>query len=128
MGSCVIGIWPLPLTDDIIALLQPAADLAGGEIEHGPGWTTWTCHSDAELIGAAHVRRCIDRSVDCVLVGGRNYQEWIGLLDAGLGAWAKDEGATRLTARGRRGWARVLTNLGWTVCLNGRFAEYAKII
>lgn len=126
MAPCIVGIWPLPLTDEIIALLQPAADLAGEAIEHGPGWTTWVVTKGKEFVGAAHVRRCTDRSVDCVLVGGNGYLEWIGPLDTGLGAWAKDEGATLITARGRKGWARVLTKLGWSVSYEAGVAEYVK--
>lgn len=125
MAELLVGIWPLPLTDDIIALLQPAADLAGEEIEHGPGWTTWTVH-DPELIGAAHVRRTTDRAVEVVLVGGKAFREWIGPLDDLIGRWARDEGATCLRAFGRRGWVPVLTKQGWSVASQGRVTAYVR--
>ena len=108
MAKLLVGSWPYPLTDDIIALLQPAADLGGERIEYGPGWTTWTVHDDLKLVGAAHCRRTTDRAVEVVLVGGHGFRDWIGPLDERIGAWARDEGATVLRAFGRRGWARVI--------------------
>lgn len=119
----LIGIWPLTLTDEIIAFLKPAADLGGETIQHGPGWTCWTIHDGDELIGAAHCRRTVDHAVEVVLVGGVRSKEWIGRLDELIGAWARDEGALCLRAYGRRGWARVLQ--GWSAS-HGHITEYRR--
>lgn len=126
MAGLLVGSWPLPLTDEIIALLQPAADLGGERIEHGPGWTTWTVHDGPKLVGAAHCRRTVDHAVEVVLVGGSGFRDWIGLLDERIGAWARDEGATVLRAFGRRGWARVLSEQGWSVTSGGRVTIYER--
>ena len=125
-GPIAVGIWPHGITDDIRKLLEPAAALGRTTIEAGPGWHVWTVHRDGELIGAANVRRCTDRSVDVVLVGGTESREWIGRLDELIGEWAVAEGATRLTARGRAGWARILTKQGWRAMDNGHVTEYER--
>jgi len=126
VAGLLVGIWPHPLTDEIIALLQPAADLGGERIEHGPGWTTWTVHDDLKLVGAAHCRRTVDHAVEVVLVGGSGFRDWIGSLDERIGAWARDEGATCLRAYGRRGWVPVLTKQGWSVASGGRVTIYER--
>ena len=126
MAGLLVGSWPLPLTDEIIALLQPAADLGGERIEHGPGWTTWTVHDGLKLVGAAHCRRTVDQAVEVVLVGGSGFRDWIGLLDERIGAWARDEGAIVMRAFGRRGWARVLSEQGWSVTSGGRVTIYER--
>jgi hypothetical protein len=103
-----IGIWPYPMTPEIHTFLQAAADVSGGQVQTGPGWHVWTIHRDGELIGAANCSRTVDHAVEVVLVGGREFRRWLGLLDERVGAWARDEGATCLRAYGRDGWARVL--------------------
>lgn len=127
-SGVVVGIWPFPIIPQIEALLKPAADRGHCAIERGPGWHLWTVHMHGELVGAANVRRCTDASVDVVLVGGRNAKEWIGPLDSRLGEWAVAEGATRMTARGRRGWARVLIKQGWTAMTDDHVTEYERLI
>lgn len=126
MAGLLVGIWPYPHTDEIIALLQPAADLGGERIECGPGWTTWTVHDGPKLVGAAHCRRTVDRAVEVVLVGGNGFRDWIGQLDERIGAWARDEGAIVLRAFGRRGWARVLSEQGWSVMPGERVTTYER--
>lgn len=121
-----IGIWPDGVTPEIVELLQPAADLGGDEIENGPGWATWTVHSDGKLIGAAQVRRTVDRCCDVVLIGGRDARAWIAELDRLIGEWAALEGCTRMTARGRKGWTPMLTKQGWSATTNGRVTEYER--
>lgn len=111
----VIGLWPNPLTNEIITLLKRAADPAGVEIEYGPGWHTWTIHDERELLGAAHTRRTTERIVEVHLVGGREPERWLAELDAQIGAFARDEGAIALRAFGRRGWARLLKKQGWAM-------------
>lgn len=115
MAGLLVGIWPYPLTNEIIALLKSAADPAGVEIEYGPGWHTWTIHDGSDLLGAAHIRRTTERVVEVHLVGGREAHRWLAELDARIGAFARDEGATVLRAFGRRGWARLLTKQGWAM-------------
>lgn len=127
MAECLVGIWPFGVTDEVRALLQPAAELAGEPIEEGVAWTTWTVHRGGEMIGAAQVRRTVDRSVDVVFVGGRDSKEWIGRLDRLIGEWAVAEGASKLTAQGRAGWVRVLTD--WNVIeRRGRWAAYERLL
>jgi len=126
LATCVVGIWPYPHTEEITAFLKPAADLGGEVIEHGPGWTTWAVHDGQTLVGAAHCRRTVDHAVEVVLVGGTGFRDWIGPLDERIGAWARDEGATVLRAFGRRGWARVLSEQGWSVTSGGRVTIYER--
>lgn len=128
MAGLLVGVWPYSLTDEIVALLQPAADLGGETIEYGPGWTTWTVHDGTDLVGAAHCRRTVDHAVEVVLVGGHGFRDWIDLLDERIGAWARDEGATVLRAFGRRGWARVLSEQGWSVMPGERVTIYERDI
>lgn len=130
MAGLLVGIWPdaqhSPSWPGIEALLRPAADRGGVAIEHGPGWHVWTVHRNGELIAAANVRRTVDDAVEVVLVGGCGFREWLGPLDARIGEWARDEGATCLRAYGRSGWARVL---GWRVI--GRkhgFTGYERLL
>lgn len=66
-----------------------------------------------ELLAAATAWLSTDGYVEVKLVGGRERQRWLGELDEAIGAAARDAGATRLVAIGRRGWLRELTRLGW---------------
>lgn len=127
-AGAVVGIWPHAITKEIAELLQPAADLAGEQIDTGPGWTVWTVHRDGGLIGAANVRRTVDRAVEVVLVGGRDSKDWIGRLDELIGEWARDEGAIVLRAYGRVGWVRVLTRQGWKATERDRVTEYERAL
>lgn len=125
-----IGIWPQVETTrawpQVEALLLPAA-IAGGEvIEVGAGWHVWTVHDGPSLIGAANVRRCDGRTVDVVLVGGRDCRRWIGALDERIGDWAWREGADALTARGRAGWGPILARRGWRAAPAGRAVHYER--
>lgn len=54
-----------------------------------------------------------NRTVEVKLVGGRDRHRWLSDMDARIGATAREAGATRLLAIGRRGWLRELRRLGW---------------
>jgi hypothetical protein len=125
-----IGIWPNVIDTaewpEIEALLRPAADLAGAEIETGEGWLVWTIHRDGRLVGAANVALKSDDAAEVVLVGGSGFREWIGPLDDLIGCWALEEGCTELRAFGRKGWTPILTKHGWEARAGDRVTEYRR--
>lgn len=53
--------------------------------------------------GEAHISMC----------AGHRHRDWIEEADRIVTAWARDCGASKLTMRGRKGWARYFTKLGW---------------
>jgi hypothetical protein len=53
------------------------------------------------------------KMMEVTLVGGRDHRRWLAEADKLIGAVAAEAGATRLTAIGRRGWAKSLERLGW---------------
>lgn len=112
-----IGIWPnvqdTAEWSAVEALLKPAAEFGGVAIERGPGWLVWTIHKDGELVGAANVKLASDKTAEVALVGGTGFREWIAPLDDLIGCWAFEEGCTALRAFGRKGWAPILSKLGW---------------
>lgn len=111
--------WPT-----IEALLRPAADRGGIDIEQGPAWTVWTVHRNGELIAAANVRRTVDREAEVTLIGGKGFREWLKPLDEMIGLWASEERCTKLVACGRLGWSK---HLGWDItAAQGNFAAYER--
>jgi hypothetical protein len=106
-----------PFWTQIEAYLAPAAERGGVPLldDDETCWTVfgwegfWT--PQRVLLGAATVRRTED-AAEVVLVGGRNFRRWLKPLDEMLARWARDTGAVRMIATGRKGWCR---ELGWNV-------------
>ena len=72
----------------------------------------WAVMDGDDLIACATAWKGLD-FVEVKLVGGRDRHLWLGELDRRIGAAARNAGAKRLTAIGRRGWLRELKRLGW---------------
>ena len=98
--------WPA-----IVAMLQPAADY-GGTDAWEPGDLVWIAYEGPTIYGAA-TAHALGRGAEVAAMAGTRFREWIGLIDAEIGAWARDNGADRLTARGRPGWSRFAKCFGW---------------
>jgi len=102
-----------PLWPGIAALLQPAADL--GDIDvFEPGDVAWIMFDGPTVFAAAITRLLPGDEAELRLAGGTRMQEWVGLLDGTVSAWARDCGAYRLIMRGRKGWGRFARRFGWT--------------
>jgi hypothetical protein len=54
-----------------------------------------------------------EKRVEVKLVGGKDRHKWLRELDDKIGAMARDAGAERLIAIGRRGWLKELRAIGW---------------
>ena len=103
-----------PLWNEIKALLKPAADY--GEIpikdEHELVWVA----IDGPIICAAGTTLLWnDGEAEIRLCAGTRHREWVGEALRIVEAWARDAGASRLTMRGRQGWARYVRAVGWAV-------------
>lgn len=99
-----------PLWDEIRALLQPATI---GSPAYEPGELVWIAFDGPVMFGAgttalfgdvAEIRAC----------GGHLHKEWVEQAEAAVSAWARQH-ATKLTMRGRKGWARYLRAFGWAL-------------
>lgn len=99
--------WP-----EVVALLEPAARQGPVPILED-GEMVWVVLDGPAILGAATARLCENGSAEVVLVGGRDHRRWLDTLDDELGSAARAAGATRLTAYGRRGWAKALSRRGW---------------
>jgi hypothetical protein len=96
------------------AFLEPARKLGGFETVIEPDEALWVAMDDGELLGCA-TAWLGEGFVEVKLVGGRDHRRWIAELDSMIGAAAREAGATRLQAFGRRGWVKILRALGWAV-------------
>lgn len=77
-----------------------------------PDEALWVVLEDGELLAAA-TAWLGDGFVEVGLVGGKDHRRWLKELDSVIGAAAREAGATRLQAMGRRGWTKALCALGW---------------
>jgi hypothetical protein len=98
-----------PLWEGIKEMLEPAAEgfpvLTDGEL-------VWLAFDGPTAFGAATTILYDDGEAQIRLCGGKHGKQWIALGEATVSAWARDCGATKLTLRGRKGWARALP-AGW---------------
>jgi hypothetical protein len=100
-----------PLWPAIYDLLKPAADY--GDIDvHEDGDLVWIAF-DGPTVFAAAVARPLGDEAELRIAAGSRFREWMPQLDAELTAWARANGAWRLTMRGRMGWARFAKRFGW---------------
>jgi hypothetical protein len=94
------------------ALLEPARELGGQDSVHSPDQALWIVLDGTEML-AACTARITEVGCEVILVGGREHRRWLGELSEELGAAAKEAGAKRMVAIGRRGWLKSLLRLGW---------------
>lgn len=100
--------WP-----EAEALLFPAAKLGGFKDVLEGNEILWAAIEDGELLAAVTAWLSVEKYVEVKLVGGRHRHRWLTQMDKVIGEAAREAGATRLIAIGRRGWLRELRALGW---------------
>jgi hypothetical protein len=103
-----------PLWNGIRELLRPAAEYGGIPIKDEDE-LVWVAIDGPTIFAAATTLLWNDGEAELRLAGGARHREWIAPLDEMVSAWARDAGATRLTMRGRKGWARYARAFGWVV-------------
>lgn len=117
-----------PLWPGIYQLLEPAAKRGECEVFE-PGDYLWVAIKDGVIIGAATARGLDNGEAELMHVGGTRYREWAGLLESQICDWARDNGARRITAGGRRGWIPLVTKMGWrAVQQDGPLVWYEKAL
>jgi hypothetical protein len=94
------------------AFLEPARRLGGQTELIRPDIALWVVLDGDELLAVATARITAE-GCEVILVGGRDHRRWLGQLDQTIGAAAREAGALRMVACGRRGWVKSLTRLGW---------------
>ena len=94
------------------ALRDPARKLGGFDSVLEPDELLWAVMDGSECLACA-TAWLGEGFVEVKLVGGRDYARWIRELDEKIGAAARDAGASRLQAFGRRGWVKALGAMGW---------------
>lgn len=99
-----------PLWQDIRTLLKPA--VLSDEPDYEPSDWVWIIY-DRDTLYAAATTRLWEGEARLRLAGGTRHREWAQALDEAVTRWARDGGAKVLTARGRRGWARLALAFGW---------------
>ena len=113
-----IGSVPAPLEwthwPEAEAFLEPARKMGGFAEVIEPDEALWVVMENGELLAAA-TAWLGDGFVEVGLVGGRDHRRWLEQLDNVIGTAAKEAGATRLQAWGRKGWIKSLGALGWDV-------------
>jgi hypothetical protein len=121
----VIFVVPNPTSwerwEEAKALLEPARARGDFEDVIEPDEALFVVMEGDELLAAATAWLGTDNAtgekrVEVKLIGGRDHHRWIGELDEAIGAAAREAGATRMVAIGRRGWLRSIAPLGWAKC------------
>lgn len=114
--------WP-----EAEALLEPARATADDVIHLlETNHLLWAVLDGDDLLAVATARLTEDDDCEVILVGGRDHKRWLRELDRMIGAAAKDAGARRLVASGRRGWVKALRALGWDSKCVGADALYSR--
>jgi hypothetical protein len=78
----------------------------------------WAVMEGGDLLAAAVTRVALARDgrvAEVYLVGGQDFERWIGALDATIESSARDLGCVGMRAYGRPGWKKTLGDLGWRV-------------
>ena len=113
----IVGFVPDPLNWDrwpeAEALLEPARARGDFESVWESDELLWAVLDGDELLACATAWLSADGFVEVKLVGGRDRHKWLKQLDERIGCAAREAGASRLVAIGRRGWLRELMRLGW---------------
>lgn len=106
------------LWNEIEAMLQPADfdRLQDNEI-------VWIAYDGPILFGVATTILWNDGDAQIRCIAGTRFKEWGGLMESVIERWARDCGAARLTARGRKGWARLYRAFGWVAAENGFYEK-----
>lgn len=94
-------------------LLEPARRLGDFESVLEPNEIVCAVMDGNELLAVATAWLSVDRYVEVKLVGGRERGRWLSQMNEVIGKAAREAGATRMVAIGRRGWLRELSALGW---------------
>jgi hypothetical protein len=95
-------------------LLEPARELFGDDTPAlGVNEAVYVVLDGDELLAVATAWLSSLGFAEVKLIGGRDHRRWLKELDEAIGAAARDAGAMRLTAIGRRGWWKTLKRLGW---------------
>lgn len=112
-------VWP-----DVAPLLEKAVATAGGRYSVESVYTEivagnlalWIVMDDAKPI-AALTTRVIDfplkRTLSVDWIAGERMAEWLPRVNELFTEYAKSYGCTQLEGRGRKGWLRELSKLGW---------------
>ena len=99
-------LWPA-----VEQILAPAADFE--DVFDPASDVLWIAYDRGVIFGAATTRLMADGEAELRLIGGTRFREWIAPLDEAVCGWARACGSPRLTARGRKGWARFNRAFGW---------------
>jgi hypothetical protein len=103
-----------PLWNEIMELLRPAAEYGGIGVRDDDE-LVWIAFDGSTIFAAATACPAGDEA-QIRLAGGARHREWIEDFDGQVSAWARRNGAARLTMRGRKGWARYARAFGWGLC------------
>lgn len=111
-----------PLWNDIQRLLDPKQ-------EYDPvdpaDELVWIAFDEGTLFGAG-TTLLYDTHAEIRLCGGFRHREWVNEAERLVTLWASDCGARKITMRGRMGWARYFSGLGWAVSKDGDKWHYSK--
>jgi hypothetical protein len=109
-----VTIWP-----DLHRLLFPAVERGGDTnpqeliedllADRAQLWVK----RDPDVIAAAVTTVHHDHSLNFQLLGGSRMPDWLGELIDVVRQESAQIGITRFCETGRKGWARVLSRLGW---------------
>lgn len=106
------------------AFLDPAlmrSDEDWSEIEASLAKEThqlWAVMEGGNLLAAAVTRVALARGgevAEVYLVGGHDFERWIGALNGEIETAARQIGCIGMRAYGREGWRKPLAALGWRV-------------
>jgi hypothetical protein len=75
----------------------------------------WIAFEGTVLFGAGTTALHKDGVAEIIGCGGHKHGLWVEQAEGVVSAWARSCGASKLTMRGRFGWARYFRELGWDV-------------
>lgn len=87
----------------------------------------WAVMEGGDLLAVAVTRVALSRGgevAEVYLIGGHDFEMWIGALDAQIEASAREIGCFAMRAYGREGWRKTLAGLGW----KARAVAYEKAL
>lgn len=121
--------WPIVCPLIVSALAHDGLNLVSGEdilpaLERG-GAQLWLVLLGGQLAAAATTEVTLyprGRVLTVVTLGGTGLEAWWLQLESALTHYAMGAGCQAIECRGRKGWGRILSPLGW----NERSVCYAK--
>lgn len=118
-----------PLWAGIRALLKAGGDRSNA-IDWEPEHVVWVVIEDRQIIAAFSTRLLDDDgSAEVFNIGGHRAVEWLPEAEKYATMWARLAGATRIAARGRKGWQRLNAPLGWeAIGQDGQMTFYEKVL